>query len=199
MTDHWRADMEGATIVPKIGLAGLDRLGRAIAARLVGGPFRALGYDADLSRAATSGVRSAASLEQLLAESNVVLVTASGPDARACLDAIAASGRAGRPAILAGWLEPAAVQEVARAMRERGIPFLDAPVGSPLQVVERQEPAIFVSGDQALFDRWLALFQTIGRPHFVGEAGRGQVARLANLLLYWSGAMAAVDAFTLVE
>lgn len=76
---------------------------------------------------------------------------------------------------------PALVRRLHGLFAARGAHVLDAPVsGGPVGARTRRL-AIWVGGDQAIFDRYRPLLEAMGdQPYYVGPAGAGAVAKLVH-------------------
>jgi len=76
--------------------------------------------------------------------------------------------------------------------------FLDAPVSGGPTGAESGRLAIWVGGDQGLFNKYEFLLKSIGdQPHYVGAIGAGTVAKLAHNLASFSLQAALAEIFTL--
>lgn len=79
--------------------------------------------------------------------------------------------------------DPALAREVAGAARARGCWSVDAPVSGADVGAREGRLAIFAGGEEALV-QWLApLFDLLGRATWLGPAGSGQSAKLANQIV----------------
>jgi 2-hydroxy-3-oxopropionate reductase len=70
-----------------------------------------------------------------------------------------------------------------RRLDEQGISQLDAPVSGGTVGAESGRLAIMVGGEQAVFERVLPVLRVLGRPTYLGPAGAGQIAKLANQVI----------------
>ena len=65
--------------------------------------------------------------------------------------------------------------------KKQSVSILDAPVTGGLKGAQEQNLTIMVGGDQSTFEKSKTIFDTLGkRVLYVGEAGQGQFAKLAN-------------------
>ncbi len=65
--------------------------------------------------------------------------------------------------------------------KQQSVFILDAPVTGGLKGAQEQNLTIMVGGDQETFEKSKSIFDTLGkRVLYVGEAGQGQFAKLAN-------------------
>jgi 3-hydroxyisobutyrate dehydrogenase-like beta-hydroxyacid dehydrogenase len=73
---------------------------------------------------------------------------------------------------------------VSRALAERGVDWIDAPVSGGIAGATNGTLAVMASGPRTAFDEVEALLKVFGKVFFVGEkAGLAQVAKLGNNLL----------------
>ena len=75
--------------------------------------------------------------------------------------------------------------DVVRALHEelaaRGVAFLDAPVSGGPRGANSGKLAIWVGGDQAVFDRYEAVLSAMGdQARFIGPIGAGSIAKLVH-------------------
>jgi 3-hydroxyisobutyrate dehydrogenase-like beta-hydroxyacid dehydrogenase len=78
------------------------------------------------------------------------------------------------------------------------IHFLDAPVSGGTTGAESGKLALWVGGDQAVFEKYLPLLKTIGdQPLYIGPIGAGTVAKLAHNCASFAIQAALAEIFTL--
>lgn len=78
------------------------------------------------------------------------------------------------------------------------IRFLDAPVSGGPRGAETGKLAIWVGGDEAVFQRFLPVLRCIGdQPYYVGPIGAGTVAKLAHNCASFAVQAALAEVFTL--
>src|SRR5271165_6707207 len=87
---------------------------------------------------------------------------------------------------------PSMVREVHAAFAERGAAMLDAPVSGGPRGAASGKLAIWVGGDQAVFDRCKPVLDAIGdAARYVGPIGAGSVAKLVHncvgYIITWHG------------
>ncbi len=76
---------------------------------------------------------------------------------------------------------PATVRKVHAAFAEKGAHALDAPVSGGPRGAASGKLAIWVGGEQAVFDRWKPVLDAIGdQARYVGPIGAGSVAKLVH-------------------
>ena len=93
---------------------------------------------------------------------------------------------------------PTLVRRVHASFATRGVEMLDAPVSGGPSGAESRRLAIWVGGDEATFERHLAVLEAIGdRPHHVGPIGAGSVAKLVHNCAGYAIQTALAEVFTL--
>ncbi len=82
-------------------------------------------------------------------------------------------------------IPPKMAQEHATRLKDRGIGHLDAPVSGGSLGAAEGSLAIMAGGEKADFDRAEAagVFKPMGRASYIGPAGSGQIAKLANQIM----------------
>ena len=82
-------------------------------------------------------------------------------------------------------IPPKMAQEHAARLKAVGVGHLDAPVSGGAVGAAEGSLAIMAGGDQADFDRAEAdgVFKPMGRASYIGPAGSGQIAKLANQIM----------------
>ena len=93
---------------------------------------------------------------------------------------LATSMRSGTLFIDMSSIKPAEARANAKDLATRGIEALDAPVSGGTKGADMASLAIMAGGTVAAFERAVPAFKAMGRPTYVGAAGTGQIAKLAN-------------------
>ncbi|HEX5612365.1 MAG TPA: NAD(P)-dependent oxidoreductase [Burkholderiales bacterium] len=76
---------------------------------------------------------------------------------------------------------PEVVRRLHASMGERGIALLDAPVSGGPKGAASGKLALWVGGEEALFQKYLPVLKAIGdQPYYVGPIGAGTIAKLAH-------------------
>lgn len=174
---------------PTVGLIGLGLIGGALSERLLGSGHRVLGWDIDPERAAAlrqRGGEVAGDTQEVFATCRRVLLSL--PSHREVADVV----RSAEPALTRGLTiidattgDPAATQELARVLGERGITYLDATISGSSAQVRAGEAALMVGGDPESVAASADIFQAIARQTFhTGAVGTGAKMKLVtNLVL----------------
>ena len=80
-------------------------------------------------------------------------------------------------------ISPLVTKELAREASERGVKMLDAPISGGEPGAIAGELSIMVGGDEQDFERAKPLFEAMGTPVHVGEAGSGQIVKACNQII----------------
>ena len=173
-----------------IGFIGVGRMGSAMVERLL-----AAGYPVtvcDSSEAATRPLlsRGAVRAESAAAVASAArIVFASLPTPQIVLDVVRGAsglrdGKTIRTFVDLSTSGAAAAIAIDRALRDRGIRSLDAPVSGGIAGAKAGTLALMVSGERAAFDEARPILEHLGKVFFVGEKpGLGQTLKLANNLM----------------
>jgi 3-hydroxyisobutyrate dehydrogenase len=93
---------------------------------------------------------------------------------------------------------PAACQEMAEALAAKGVAFLDAPVSGGVQGAESASLSIMVGGPEEAFNRFLPLFQAMGKKIVhMGPSASGAMAKLCNQVVCVLNLLAAAEGILL--
>ena len=83
-------------------------------------------------------------------------------------------------------------------LKAKGIELLDAPVSGGPRGAESGKLAIWVGGDQMVFEKFKPILKAIGdQPYYVGPIGAGTVAKLAHNAASFTVQAALAEIFTL--
>lgn len=173
-----------------IGFVGVGRMGGHMARRLCEAGYAVVAYDADagaLQRATEHGARAAHSPADVASQTEIVLASLPTPDivkAVALGDDGLIAGRAIKTFVDLSTTGPRVAVEVARALAEKDIVAVDAPVSGGPAGAEKGTVAVMVSGPQRLAAALRPILAVVGKVFWVGERpGLGQTMKLCNNLL----------------
>ncbi|MCB4756649.1 MAG: NAD(P)-dependent oxidoreductase [Elusimicrobia bacterium] len=192
---------------PTIGFIGMGIMGLPMALNAKKGGFRVLSYNRSptrLSEAKKAGLETAASPKELAEKSEVLLTMVTDPSAvRNVLmgkDGVFEAPVSGKTLIQTSTIDQKSTLEFAKAAKDKGMDFLDAPVtGSKKQVEEAQ--LIFLAGGEAsLIEKWKRLLLTMGK-HIVhaGDIGQGTALKLCMNLVVSQMTTALCEAVALAK
>jgi 3-hydroxyisobutyrate dehydrogenase len=180
----------------KLAFIGLGTMGGAMAANL-----QAAGHEVrahDLRR--VEGFRRwCASATEAAQGCELVFTSLPGPDD---VDKVAAEVK---PVLRAGaaWFDlstssPGRVRRLHGELAKQGSHFLDAPVSGGASGAKSGKLAIWVGGDRASYDKYVAVLRAMGdQPFYVGPIGAATVAKLAHNIASFSIHAAMAEIFTL--
>ncbi|GAB2292404.1 hypothetical protein Dimus_026645 [Dionaea muscipula] len=89
--------------------------------------------------------------------------------------------------------EPSLAVSVSDAATAKGCHSVDAPVSGGDRGAKAGSLAIFAGGDQSVVTRLNPLFALLGRTYYMGGAGKGQYAKLANQITIASNMVGMVE------
>lgn len=189
----------------KVGFIGLGTMGRHMAANLQAAGHMLVVHDSRRDAAAphlAAGAAWADSPAEVAAAAEVVFTSLPGPvemESVALGDAGLIGGmRPGSVYFDLTTNAPAVVRRVHAALASRGIPMLDAPVSGGPRGAETRRLALWVGGDEAVFDRHRPLLEAIGdQPYYVGPIGAGSIAKLVHNCAGYTIQTALAEVFTL--
>jgi 3-hydroxyisobutyrate dehydrogenase-like beta-hydroxyacid dehydrogenase len=191
--------------VTKLGFIGTGTIGNPIAARLLGAGHELL--VSDVSQAATApleerGARRVESPRAVAQECAVVFSSLPGPaQVRAVVegpDGLLAARRPGLVHVDLSTSSFEAVQSLCAVEAAAGAVLIDAPVSGGAHGAAQGTLAVMASGDSAAYDSVRPLFDAFAANVFyLGESGRGTIAKLANNLIFLAGALVVQEAFVL--
>jgi 3-hydroxyisobutyrate dehydrogenase len=188
-----------------IGFIGTGTIGNPIAGRLLDAGHELVVFDAAPAAAANLALRGARCVDTpraVAAECRVVFTSLPGPPQVAAValgsDGILAAGASGLVHVDLSTSSYDAVRALHAAEAEAGVALVDAPVSGGAHGAAQGTLAVMASGERAAFDRVRPLFDAFAASVFyLGEPGRGTVAKLVNNLIFLSGALLVQEGFVL--
>jgi 3-hydroxyisobutyrate dehydrogenase len=176
----------------RIGFIGLGAMGRPMAASL-----QRAGHDLQVHdlRRVEGFANFKASVTEAAKDCEVLFTSLPGPAEVAAIAPQVQSVKA--------WFDlstnsPAKVRELHQKLQGKGIQLLDAPVSGGPRGAESGKLAIWVGGDQNVFEKFKPILKAIGdQPYYVGPIGAGTVAKLAHNAASFTVQAALAEIFTL--
>jgi 3-hydroxyisobutyrate dehydrogenase-like beta-hydroxyacid dehydrogenase len=181
-------------------------MGLPMARHLAAHGFATSGYDIDEQRCAAlvaAGGHVAATPRALGGTCDAILIMVADDGqvtevvlgTQGCLE----SARAGTALIISSTVKPATCTAIADRVRASGVGVLDAPVCRGQRAAEAGTLTVLVGGEAALVERCRPIFEAFGDHvfHLGEQVGAGQVAKMANNLLLWTGVAGTHAALTL--
>ena len=173
-----------------IGFIGLGVMGRPMAGHLIDvGHTLTLNRVRDVSQYLVDKGGKAADAPKAVAAASevVILMVPDTPDVEAVLfgmEGVAEGLKPGSLVIDMSSISPVATKAFAKRIEALGCDYLDAPVSGGEAGAKNAALTIMVGGMQAVFDRALPLFQTLGKTiTLIGGSGDGQTAKVANQIV----------------
>ena len=172
----------------RVGFIGLGKMGRPMASNLVRKGFPLVVFDvnpAPMRELEALGARAAASCAAVAAASDIVITML--PNSADVEDVLLGAGdvlarlRPGCAVMDMSTVDPLLTDRAAAAAAERGIAFVDAPVGRLASHAERGESLFMVGATSEAFARVKPLLEAMGSTiHHCGGPGTGMRTKLVN-------------------
>ena len=175
----------------KLGYIGLGLMGKPMARNLLKAGFPLVVHNrsrAAVDELVAEGARPAFSPAEVAAQSDVVFTNLPDtPDVEAVAlgeKGILEGAHEGLIFVDHSTIQPAAARRIARALAERGVLALDAPVSGGDIGAQNGTLTIMVGGDAAALEKVMPAFRAVGKTvTHVGESGAGQIAKAANQIM----------------
>ncbi len=190
-----------------VGFVGLGRMGRPMASNLCRKGFRLLVND--VSRAAMEELaqlqaKPCDTVAELAAESDVVITMLPNStivhDVLSMAEGVFAHARPGTTVLDMSTIDPDTTDTLAKAAKERGLGFVDAPVGRLASHADRAESLFMVGGETADFERVKPLLEAMGSTiYHCGPAGSGTRTKLVNNFLAVASCQMNAEALSLSQ
>jgi len=187
----------------RVGFVGLGKMGRPMAARLIGAGIELVVFDVRPDAVAdficTCGGRPATKLGDLAAQSDAIVTML--PNGHVVRQVVLGDGG------LLGAMAPATVlidmssssptgtRELGELLARHGVDMIDAPVSGGVGRAETGTLSIMAGGDPAVVDRCRPVLQPIGQRIFAtGPLGSGHALKALNNLVSAAGLIASAEA-----
>ena len=172
----------------RIGFIGLGNMGRPMASNLYRKGNRLVVYDvnpAPVRVLAELGADVASSVAEVAGQSRILFTmlpdSAAVDQVLAGPDGVLAYAERGTVIVDMSTIDPRVTDRLAAAASERGIAFVDAPVGRLASHAERGESLFMVGADDATFACVKPLLEAMGTTiHHCGPVGSGMRTKLVN-------------------
>jgi 3-hydroxyisobutyrate dehydrogenase-like beta-hydroxyacid dehydrogenase len=181
----------------RAAFVGLGTMGRGMARNLARKGFpltvatrtpgKAAAFAEELAREGIS-VRAAASAAEAARDADVVVsCVPDSPEVREVhlgANGSAAGARPGAVLVDCSTIAPSAAREIARALGERGLSFLDAPVSGGQKGANEGTLTFFVGGEPEALENARPVFTAMGkRTTLLGPSGAGQLGKATNQVI----------------
>jgi len=177
---------------PEIGFVGLGMMGRWMALNLMkaGFPLNFLARKKEIIEEFTSkGAKFFSTLKDLGQGSNWIIFCL--PDTRTVEEVL--FGKEGMVDVLqpgqlvidCGTIHPLATKKITETLKDRGIPFLDAPISGMEARAKAGTLTIMVGGEETTFKQVKPALEAMGNTIiYVGASGNGQMMKLINQIMF---------------
>ena len=182
-----------------VGFIGLGTMGRHMAANLAKGGFALTVHDVRRDAPAPPGATWADSPAALARAVDVVFTSLPGPvEVEAVAAGLLEGLRPGTAFFDLSTNSPTVVRKLHAAFAAKSISMLDAPVSGGPRGAESRKLALWVGGDENVFDKHRAVLDAIGdKPYYVGPIGAGSVAKLVHNCAGYVVQTALAEVFTM--
>lgn len=175
----------------KVGFIGLGIMGRPMAINLIKAGYSLSVYDINaesVQAVAAAGAKAAGSIAEVAVDNKLIItMLPNSPHVKAVVlgdGGILEHAQPGTLLVDMSSIAPAASQEIAVKLKEKGIRMLDAPVSGGEPKAIDGSLAIMVGGDEADFSEAKPLFDILGASAvLIGPIGSGNTCKLANQVI----------------
>jgi 4-hydroxybutyrate dehydrogenase/sulfolactaldehyde 3-reductase len=190
----------------RIGFIGLGRMGRPMASNLVRKGFDLVVYDVNaqaMEALAELGAERAAMVAEVAASDVVITMLPSSAivaEVVAGADGVLSAARPGGLVMDMSTIDPATTDRLAGLCRDRGLGFVDAPVGRLASHADVGESLFMVGGRREDFERVKPLLDAMGTTiHHCGPCGAGTRTKLVNNFLAIASCQLNAEALALAQ
>jgi 3-hydroxyisobutyrate dehydrogenase len=177
------------TEIKRVGFIGLGNMGGPMCGHLARAGFEVTAYDLDagaVARVVDAGARAGSSSVDCARGADAVITMLPAPphvEQVLLRDGVIAAMESGSVSIDMSTSSTAVGARVADAARERGVNVLDAPVAGQNIGAQAGTLAIYVGGEEALFERARPLLHVMGNPDRIFHMGPHGAGYTIKLLL----------------
>ena len=191
----------------KVGFIGLGIMGQGMAHNLLKAKWPLTVWNrtaGKMEALAAEGAQTGSSPADVAARSDVILICVSDtPDVEEVVlgqQGIIEGARPGSLVIDCSTISPDATRKLNRALAERGVAMLDAPISGGSEGAAKGTLSIMVGGEAKDFERALPVLQAVGKKiTHVGPAGAGQTVKLVNQILVVGNTLAMSEALLFAQ
>lgn len=191
----------------KVGFVGLGIMGKPMAKNVRKAGYEVLAYDlnqAVLEEVKVDGINVADSGKEVAENTDVVItMLPNSPHVKSAIfgeRGIAEGLSPGKAVIDMSSISPVASKEIYEKLKEMGVDFLDAPVSGGEPGAIEGTIAVMVGGDKGVFDKYYDLLMSMSKSAtYVGEAGAGNITKLANQMIVAANISAMSEAYVFAK
>lgn len=175
----------------KIGFIGLGIMGKPMSKNLLKAGYSLVVLDRNkesVTELVNAGAQSATSPKAVAEQSDLVItMLPNSPHVKEVAlgeNGLLEGARSGLTLIDMSSIAPLASQEIAKALAEKGVNMLDAPVSGGEPKAIDGTLSVMVGGDKALFEQYYDVMKAMaGSVVHTGDVGAGNVTKLANQVI----------------
>lgn len=191
----------------KVGFVGLGIMGLPMAKNILKAGYEITVYDNNdykIKKMVDVGAKGARSSMEVAKNSDVIItMLPNSPHVEAAIfgeNGLAEGLSRGKAVIDMSSISPVASKEFYSKLKEKGVDFLDAPVSGGEPGAIEGTIAVMVGGDKPVFDKYYDLLMTMAASvTYVGEAGSGNIAKLANQMIVAANISAMSEAYVFAK
>lgn len=191
----------------KVGFVGLGIMGKPMAKNVLKAGYEVTVYDfneATLEEMKQSNAKVAASNKEVAEKSDVIItMLPNSPNVESALfdeNGLAEGLSAGKTVIDMSSISPVASKEFYAKLKNMDVNFLDAPVSGGEPGAIEGTIAVMVGGEKPVFDKYYDLLMTMsGSATYVGDAGSGNITKLANQMIVATNIAAMSEAYVFAK
>jgi len=191
----------------KIGFIGLGNMGGPMAANLVKAGHEVTATDLSIGavdRAVEAGCQRGETVAAAVADADIVVsMLPAGAHVRSVYSesyGVMANAKEGALFIDSSTIDVDSARAVAGAASDKGFAMVDAPVSGGVAAATAGTLTFMVGGEEQAFERAKPVLEAMGKNIFhAGDAGNGQVAKIANNMLLGITMIGTCEAFNLAE
>lgn len=188
-----------------IGFVGLGNMGLGMARNILKAGFPLIGYDVreeSLRKIEETGGQRAESPREVAERARLTIVAVLNyPQIEQAVfgeKGLQEGTKPGDAMTIMSTISPGQVKETAQKLGSRGVQVLDAPISGGQEGASAGTLSIMVGGEKAVFDRFLPVFQAMGKNvRHLGGLGSGMSLKLVNNLLVAVNGLAVAEAMVL--
>ncbi len=190
-----------------IGFIGLGIMGKPMARNLIEAGYPLVVYNRTASKAAELvelGARQVESPKEVGASAEVVItIVSDSPEVESVVlgdNGVIAGIAEGGVVVDMSSISPITTQQIAAALKDRGVAMLDAPVSGGEIGAIQGTLSIMVGGEESVFSRVKPILESMGKSVVrVGEIGAGGFAKLSNQIIVAGVLQAVSEAMVLAK
>lgn len=188
----------------RVGFVGLGTMGAPMAGHLVRHGFDVVVWNRTPEKAdpvREQGAHLAEDLVEVGRECDVVMLCVNRTeDVAECIAAMTPHAKPGTLFIDHSTISPAGAREIHADLASRGFCFMDAPITGGSMGAQKGTLTIFCGGRREDYDRALPFLRAYAkRPEYVGEAGAGQMMKMANQIAVGGALMALCESLAFAD